>query len=370
MQNPDTGQSNVPVESQASTLNTVEGILAVLEEGSVTGTNKYGLLLALIDLAPNTDLAQRTLSFPDIAEKLIEIHWNHADEVPWHGGSRVLKQVRVTNLDNTTLVSQIAELKSEIGKLRYEQAVKQTDRRRWHSMRKSVEKETIRNPLAKLQYLGKQQTSFLYDIDMSDRCIRFIPGALEDLVQYGKILRPLVESQFISFVMRCNGDPLSDVDLYAHFFGAERYMPGLAVRRGLWALQGGVCLYTGIALPEPEKSSSLSIDHVAPWSRVRLSRIENFVITTNLVNIAKRNALLAPELLATWVDFVTDHKDDLAELAAAHAWPSDLSRVQDALISLYTVGNIAPLVWDGALIRQSTSDECSAAIALLKALHN
>ena len=33
-------------------LEPIEGVLAILDHGSVTGTNKYGLLLALLDVAP------------------------------------------------------------------------------------------------------------------------------------------------------------------------------------------------------------------------------------------------------------------------------------------------------------------------------
>ena len=33
-------------------LSPIEGVLALLDEGAATGTNKYGLLLALLELAP------------------------------------------------------------------------------------------------------------------------------------------------------------------------------------------------------------------------------------------------------------------------------------------------------------------------------
>ena len=59
-------------------LDPIEGILAVLDEGSVTGTNKFGVLLALIDLAPSIEDPNGELSVWRIAEKLIEIHWDHA----------------------------------------------------------------------------------------------------------------------------------------------------------------------------------------------------------------------------------------------------------------------------------------------------
>ncbi|MCP3975812.1 MAG: hypothetical protein GY720_15115 [bacterium] len=43
--------------------------------GSSSGTNKSGLLLASIDLAP-TVAQDGVFSADDIAEKLIEIHWD------------------------------------------------------------------------------------------------------------------------------------------------------------------------------------------------------------------------------------------------------------------------------------------------------
>lgn len=58
-------------------LDPVEGVLAVLDQGSATGTNKFGLLLALLDLAPSVG-NDEILLVSRIAEKLIELHWDHA----------------------------------------------------------------------------------------------------------------------------------------------------------------------------------------------------------------------------------------------------------------------------------------------------
>ena len=73
----------------------IEGILAVLDKGKATGTNKFALLLALIDLAPSIG-ADGTLDVNDIAAKLIELHWDHAKAFDTRG---VLRQVRSGNRD-------------------------------------------------------------------------------------------------------------------------------------------------------------------------------------------------------------------------------------------------------------------------------
>src|SRR4051794_40924554 len=90
-------------------LEPIEGVLAVLDSASASGTNKFGLLLALIDLAPDV-LADGFVSDVQLATKLIEIHWDHAR--PY--GAHVLRQTTAQNKENTVVVAQAEVLRAHL----------------------------------------------------------------------------------------------------------------------------------------------------------------------------------------------------------------------------------------------------------------
>ena len=78
-------------------LSPIEGMLAVLDQGAVTGTNKYGLLLALLELAPEVD-PDGVIDLERLATKSIEIQWDHVRPF----GDAVLRQVTATKRENTS----------------------------------------------------------------------------------------------------------------------------------------------------------------------------------------------------------------------------------------------------------------------------
>jgi hypothetical protein len=118
------------------------------------------------------------------------------------------------------------------------------------------------------------------------------------------------------------------------------------MRRDLWALQEGRCLYSDEPVADPgAPRSRTSVDHVLPWSRVRVSALQNLAITSVATNSSKQHLLLAPPLVARWVDHVRTHRDDLAGLAAAHGWPADLAHVRAVAQALYRQASVAAPMW-------------------------
>ncbi|EFG77966.1 hypothetical protein HMPREF0591_2095, partial [Mycobacterium parascrofulaceum ATCC BAA-614] len=76
------------------------------------------MLLALIDLAPSV-ASDAILSVSRIAEKLIELHWDHAR--PYSDAP--LRQVRSPNRENTTLLLETMKLHNVVGSgMAFEQA--------------------------------------------------------------------------------------------------------------------------------------------------------------------------------------------------------------------------------------------------------
>lgn len=329
-------------------LDPIEGILAVLDEGSTTGTNRFGLLLALIDLAPSLE-NDAVLSVSRIAEKLLELHWDHARS--YRGAT--LRQVTSGNRENTTVLLVIKDLQEVVGAdLPFEQARLKIDNRVWRTAVNKVARGTLKNPLTRLQHLPGAPLQFLYrQLEGSPDRISFVDGALDALVRFGPVLRDLIEFRFVRFVVDANraslGTPVAD-QIDEHLFGVSRHMPPNAMRHDLWRIQNGRCLYTGQPVGDPDRSGNLaSLDHVVPWSRVRLSAAENFLVTSAATNSAKRAVLLGPELLIRWVEYLRMCQEAISSTARCYGWPSDLPRVAEVAVAQYRHASPASPVWHG-----------------------
>ena len=330
------------------TLEPVEGVLAVLDSGSAAGTNKFGLLLALIDLAPTVP-ASGFITDEELAAKLLEVHWDHAR--PY--GGHVLRQVISPNKDNAVVITEVERLQAHLAHAGlqtgpFERVRNLIGAPEWASAIVRVVKATRANPLRRLQTLDRQQVVFLYEIERGG--LRFLPHALDGLVRFGPVLRDLVQFRFVRFVAGANrktlGTPVED-ELAKHLFGAERHMPPVALRLGLWEAQDKKCLYTRTPLPVPTAAAVSSLDHVVPWARVRVSAVENFVLTTKQVNSAKSSLLLAPALVRRWCEHVGEHGDTMRRLATEHGWPMDLKRVTAVAATLYRRASDGIATWAG-----------------------
>jgi 5-methylcytosine-specific restriction endonuclease McrA len=325
----------------------VEGVLAVLGDGAATGSNKFALLLALIDLAPSvTD--EDSLGVDDIARKLLELHWDHPR--PFNG--QVLRQVVSGNRANSTAVLEVQRLQQRWDCSvvpPFAMARNVLDQQDWEGAVKSVAAATAKNPLRLLQTVNGQQISFLYEV--VGPSVRFLPGAISALVRYGPLLRELVEFRYVKFVARANtktNQPSLEDRVAEHLFGAERFMPPVPLRHQLWELQEHVCIYTGQPIDDPLLlTGNSSVDHVVPWSRARISDIENFVLTTRSVNSAKGNLLLAPGLVERWSIHLEKNGDALGALASRFGWPTDRRRVINDVTAFYRHGGNSAVVWDG-----------------------
>ena len=328
-------------------LDPIQGTLAILDQGNATGTNKFGLLLSLIDLAPYVG-PDRKLQYDEIALKLIEIHWSHS--LPFSGDTP-LRQVSSGNRENTTLVQEIRKLRGGVASnCQFEQARKNIELSKWEAALAKISTATLRNPIEKLQSLPGAPQPFLYDIDKQASTITIYEKALEDLIRFGPVIRDLVEFRFVHFVIKNNKKILGktvDDRVHAHLFGREREMPPLQIREQLWKIQGGLCLYTDEPLENPKlKNNKVAVDHVVPWSVAKLSQIENFVLTSSKTNSQKSNLLLAPSLLQKWSNHVILNQPEFIEISKSSNWMSDLKQICDVSLALYSHMSELTPVWN------------------------
>lgn len=357
---------SVPVTLDASDgparLDPIQGVLEILDRASMTGTNKLGLLLTLLDLAPTVDSDAPAITRTQMAERCIEIHWEHAR--PYQGVTLRQSSARKrrddgTVADDTTVMQEIHRLRELLLDCRRGDlpdkplgVVKRSaEGTTWHSRWEEsletalarVRASLLKNPVRLLQELPGKPAPFLYDLESDTAGLTLFPDALQGLTKFGGVLRPLVEFRFAQAVMRINRETLQLPvdDVYSHLFGRERVMPPPKMRERLIDIQSGRCIYTGDRL----KGASGSLDHVVPWSRARLSQIENFVMTSRTVNSKKSDSLLAPTAMEKWLHHVDRSSDDLRECARDHGWMADLDSVRRVAFHIYRAAEANTGVW-------------------------
>lgn len=347
---------------RAEQLDPIQGVLEILDRASMTGTNKLGLLLTLLDLAPTLDDQSPSIPLDAVAARYLEIHWEHArpyDGVTLRQSSARKQRGDSTIADDTTVMQEIQQLRESLrehtlGDLRdkplgvVERRVEETGRHSgWGNelgaALKSVRAALLKNPVRLLQKLPGDPEPFLYDLNPDKSGLTLLPGVAQSLTKFGGVLRPLVEFRFAQAVMRINREELQLPvdDVYSHLFGRERVMPPPEMRKRLVRIQDRRCIYTGARLSHGRES----LDHVVPWSRARLSQIENFVMTSRSVNSSKSDSLLAPSVMERWVEHVERRSDDLQECAHDHGWMTDLDRVRDVALHIYKAVDSNTGVW-------------------------
>jgi HNH endonuclease len=247
----------------------------------------------------------------------------------------------------------------------------------YQAMLDLVEATVAAQPLPRLQAVGSAETTFpfIYDLDWGPRetfsaarlrrdgphgpAIRLRPGAGDELIRLGPLVRPLVEVHWTRMVAEINGVAKAELDLHRHLFGADRLIPPEPLRDGIAALQADRCFYCRGSLgARPEA------DHFIPRVRRGVDAVENLVLADRACNNDKRDLLPGPPLAAAWARRIEHHVDRLAQLATASRWDTDPQATAAVARSIYShlpQGGI-PL-WLG--IRNVGKEDSAAVLAAL-----
>jgi hypothetical protein len=335
----------------------IDGIIAVIDEGSKNGTPKLGLLLALIECCTNAlgqdfMVDELTISGEDLADAYLGVHWTH---VRPFGGQGVLHQLASSNREHfaITKCAELRELLIESGDLpsqlaSWDQAKALLDRSFSAELKRvlrEVRSNLWRNPIKRLQQLNGIEWVFLYPKPTSSDFLILNPGVGNVLAEFGPVLRPFIERQFAQIVEELNagkiGVALADT-VYGHLFLAgDRLMPNREARTLLHELQTGRCMWTGTRIDRDAPA-----DHVAPWSRRRVTVMENFVLATTTANSSKAALLLSRTLLVRWLSWLEVNQTMLATIATKSSFVSGPDRVVEAMIALYRTNRRVP-IWSG-----------------------
>jgi 5-methylcytosine-specific restriction endonuclease McrA len=284
-------------------------IQALLEDGGFVATYKYALLHALCDLSVESEpAADGTLRIPlaALAGKFIEYYWRQSAEYCGDGESGVLKQ---NDGAQAAVVSRIAEVRAK-----YETPARlRREPERWNSLVRFVARKIEVMPLFKLQTIGGEAKTFLYDNLLVDQAVVLKPGVAFCLAQFHALITGLARDHWMRKVTQITANrPLlgTAADLEDFLFGAERQ----AIARhapALSDLQQGECFYCRRSLTQ----ASTHVDHFLPWSLYRLDSLPNLVAADAECNARKRDWLASSEHLARWRARNTQQEGDLRRIA-------------------------------------------------------
>jgi hypothetical protein len=351
------------VEAQSlSQVEVLNSILAVLDSGSMTGTNKVSTLLAIVDLVPQLPPDVFEIDINQLAEKVLEIQWNHT--MPFHGGPS-LRQLAVRNKDDLVVLKEVKRLQTIVGSsVDYGTSKIRVGNIEWNTSISNIRNSLKANPLKKIQNLGNDEMEFLFSRKFTSNRITLFPVAKTTLLQWGPSIRILIEARFIQFVARLNMDQIEYSEIENYLFGIDRFMPNSEMRKELAKVQNGKCLYTDIQLPT--RNTAGSLDHVIPWSKARISAVQNFVLTTDSINIQKSNLLLDYELLSKWIEFEINNETLLLEIAEKFGWQYKPGITSTTLISLYSNLPVGSKLFSKDSKQSLTEKSRSAILNLLK----
>ena len=316
-------------------------VVAVLETGLRTATDKLATLMALVDhcieYLPDNACDELAIPIASLAERVLETYWRQV--APLHGfgqlrqstqpNARVLRAVQ--RLRDAAAVSHIAS--PAVARERLPTAY-----------RKAIDDIALtlaQQPLHRLQRVtgAAAGPTFLYDdswlhdhvswrtINEMGGMITLYPGVAAGLARLSGLLKPTLEILWVQDVVRLNAGLVDEgQDVAGHLFGKER-ISLQPVRSALLDTFGAKCFYCGAGL-----LSSSPVDHVLPWSRVGIDGLANLVPACERCNSDKSNALPAVE---TVTRALGRDRSLLEQIGLSVGWPVQYERVCRAARGLY-----------------------------------
>jgi 5-methylcytosine-specific restriction endonuclease McrA len=297
----------------------LRNVQRLLNEGQFVASYKFALLHALADLAVlkgDDSGAPLDLRTKDIAEKFIELYWIQCRPFELGGENTGLILQQNTGKQAAIIRAIVQAQNISSGSLfRF----RQSSPAQWKSLISEVDATVCVMPLWKLQTVGEEKMSFLYDNIGSGKKITLKPGVAYCLRAFYGLLRDLIQGAWVRFVQKLNSIRLGNLtDLGTFLFGQERNVLN-AYRCVFMEIQDGNCFYCKLPL-----SKQIDVDHFIPWSRYPADLGHNFVLSHTQCNNSKSDYLAAEEHLAAWMEQIRDKNDKLQTLLLEAELPHDL----------------------------------------------
>jgi Apea-like HEPN len=183
------GQAVTQVPSHADQIVFLTRVQKVLDEGQFVATYKFALLIALIDIAierGDDSGASLDVELEWLAEKFIELHWNHSKPF----GGAVLSQNKGSNI---AVLGHIQTLQTKTMSLAEARKVTQ-----WRATLRGIGQIIQAMPLFRLQLLrGDQRLPFIYDEQLVNGTIRLKPGVAYCLRKFSMLVGALARNGWL-----------------------------------------------------------------------------------------------------------------------------------------------------------------------------
>ena len=326
-----------------------ERVLSILDEGSFSATYKFALFTAILDLCiENTSrhgVPPDTLTTRQLAEKVVELYWNHATPYRNHG---TLRQGGVRAASQAEILRRIEHDRARWadGQSDTPHRTRQTHPEGFARLVDFVEWKLIEMPIPRLQVLGRQEDRFLYDYNWTqsirqstvsayqrraqsdfDNRLLLRPSVAQQLVLINGLLRPLFHREWAVMVAGMN--ELPEAELEAFLFGSER-TPLDAVRGPLRDLQDNRCFYC-----DGRIVGRADVDHFIPWSRYPDDGLDNLVAAHPGCNNSKRDFLAAAAHVKHWTARKKEFDTKFMAMATELYWPRDTERTKSVAAAIY-----------------------------------
>ena len=325
---------SLPAPDAEFQLRFLQNVQRILEEGQFTATYKFALLHALADLAVqrgNDSGDPLNLPVRSIAERFVELYWRQVTPWPGAGEARILAQ---NTGGQAAIVRQVREARAE-----YDGGVDRLRRKAedWRRLTGRVAAVVERMPLWKLQVVGRETRTFLYEHVQPEQRVDVItlnPGIAFCFRTFHSLVVDLVQGAWVRFIRRLNVESLGEMKELGEFlFGAQRATLE-ALRDPLWQLQKGRCFYCAKGLLRQAE-----VDHFVPWRRYPVDLGHNFVLAHGHCNRAKSDHMAAESHLEAWVHRNREFAEPLGGIFDDAGFPHDLG--VSTQIARWAYGQIA-----------------------------
>lgn len=325
--------------SAAEQLEFLGKLQRVLNEGLFVASYKYALIMSIAELCvEKSEADDGTLHLPlrDIAERFIALYWRQA--LPFRRGIYIDHSYGT----QPAAISRIREMQAQTSAL-------SAARRHagWQRLVNRVARVIKGMPLMRLQRVGKERLTFLYEerISENDRGqsgIVLRSRVAENFRKQFSVIQALVQVAWLSFIQRvpANRQALGTRDLSEFLFGADRAALTRLVP-GLTELQRGRCFYC-----QRQIRDRPAVDHFISWSRYQLDFGHNFVVAHHTCNHDKRDMLAGPAHLARWWERNVNDGETLQQIFEEARFLYDLDASQSVAEWQYdTAQRSGALVW-------------------------
>ena len=350
-------------------------LLSIIQEGRKSATYKPALLMAILDAAIEAGDAvtlDSTLRIPlsELADRVIASYWPQTRPNPL-GIDGVLQQgtgAKVKIIDAlvtfraTTRCTTHSDLHAVITRHPSE----------YRSLKRQVVQTLAEQPIPRIQRPGPKSARVGYEPWLYDDSgfeagrgarpgidsIELKPGVAYALASNSQLLRPTIESVWLTEVAHYNKLNSEELILRDFLFGTQRTSLD-PVRTLLLDVEAARCCYsTGVL-----NRATTHVDHVIPWSHLPLNDIANLVLSDEKCNGDKSARLISSERLAKWCE---RDQATLARIAVDIDWAHNPKRTFRVADSAYRWHPHGIPVWRGLrdLVTYDASEQARA-LALL-----